>query len=66
MRFSSTVALAPLLAVSAASSTPALTIGSDILAAKGLLNLASYQIHQLFNGVKQTCTLANASIRREW
>lgn len=66
MRFSSSVALAPLLAVSAASSWPALTIDTDILAAKGLLNLASYQITQLFAGVKQTCTLANASVRREW
>jgi tyrosinase len=66
MRFSPTVALAPLLAVSAASSLPAITIDSDILAAKGLLNLATYQITQLFAGVKQTCTLANAAVRREW
>jgi hypothetical protein len=66
MRFSTAAALAPLLAVSTASSLPALTIDSDILAAKGLFNLGAYQITQLFAGVKQTCTLANASIRREW
>lgn len=66
MRFFTPAALAPLLAVTAASSVPATTINTDILAAQGLLHLASYEIKQAFAGVKQNCTIANAYIRKEW
>lgn len=42
------------------------TFGTDLLAAKGLLNLG---ISQLINGLgldTNTCSLRNAVVRREW
>ncbi|KIX07706.1 uncharacterized protein Z518_02360 [Rhinocladiella mackenziei CBS 650.93] len=52
--------------LSAASSKiyiPASTLKTDILAAKGLVNLAFYQITHPSGG---SCNLLNAAIRREW
>lgn len=69
MRFSVPVAIAPLVALSAATSTtykPAATVDTDILAAKGLLNLAIYEVQQAFQGNQGSCTLGNVAIRREW
>lgn len=43
--------------------TPADTSKTDLLAAKGLFNLAAYEAQ----GHKQAnCSLANAAVRREW
>ena len=53
-------------AVSAVSSSfwlPASTIQTDILAAKGLVNLAFYE---LTNPPSGSCNLLNAAVRREW
>ncbi|KAH6671794.1 tyrosinase [Halenospora varia] len=69
MRFSVPVAIAPLVALSAATGTtykPAATVDTDILAAKGLLNLAIYEVQQAFQGNQGSCTLGNVAIRREW
>ncbi|KAH8779134.1 tyrosinase [Hyaloscypha sp. PMI_1271] len=64
MRFQS---WAPLLLAPAASAfTPASTTSTDLLAAKGLLNLAINQIQQAFHGKQGSCTLANVAVRREW
>jgi tyrosinase len=67
MRFQSSALLAPLLA-SAASATyvPASTWGTDVLAAKGLLNLAVYEVQQALAGSSDSCTLSNVAVRREW
>ncbi|KAF8851192.1 tyrosinase [Acephala macrosclerotiorum] len=67
MRFQSSV-WAPVLAASAAVAfTPASTVQTDILAAKGLLNLAAYEFEQAVAGQKQgSCSLSNVVVRREW
>ncbi|KAF4617957.1 hypothetical protein G7Y89_g15025 [Cudoniella acicularis] len=65
MRFSHSVAVAPLLALSAAYN-PAPTIQTDILAANGLLNLAIHEVQQAFQGKQSSCTLGNVKVRREW
>lgn len=67
MRFTTATAVA-LTSVSAASAFwfPASTIGTDLLAGKGLLNLA---IDQLINGLghdTSSCSLRNSALRREW
>lgn len=63
-----TIAAVALSSVTTASAlwTPASTIGTDLLAGKGLLNVA---INQLVNGAGKdtnTCSLRNAVLRREW
>jgi hypothetical protein len=69
MHFSAAL-LTPLLASAVfvhAGYTPASTIATDFLAGTALVNLAIDEITQTFTGKnKGTCTLANASIRREW
>jgi tyrosinase len=66
MRFHTSALLAPLMVANAAAFTPASTTQTDLLAAKGLVNLAINQIEKAFTGTKSTCTLANAHVRREW
>jgi tyrosinase len=67
MRFHSRTAWAPLLAASAASAyTPASTAQTDLLAGKGLLNLAISEVEAAFSGQKSECTLQNVAVRREW
>lgn len=59
----------PLLALALASATaykPADTSATDLLAAKGLLNLAGYEIQQAFEGKSGSCNLGNVAVRREW
>ena len=69
MHFSVAALCAPLLAsVATAAYTPASTTATDFLAGKALLNLA---IDRIFAAIKDpksqdSCTLANAKIRREW
>src|SRR6266536_3282561 len=67
MRFQPSPLLAPVL-VSAASATyvPASTWGTDVLVAKGLLNLAVYEVQQALAGSSDSCSLSNVAIRREW
>lgn len=67
MRFQSTVWAPVLAATAAVAFTPASTVQTDILAAKGLLNLAVYQFEQAVAGKNQgTCSLTNVSVRKEW
>jgi len=69
MFFQFSAVVAPLLLASSASAatfTPASTTATDLLAGKGLLNLAIYQIGQAIQGKTQTCNLGNAAVRREW
>ncbi|KAH6715943.1 tyrosinase [Leptodontidium sp. MPI-SDFR-AT-0119] len=69
MLFQSTAAWAPLLLASSASAglfVPASTTATDLLAGKGLLNLAINQIGQAIQGNQQPCNLGNAAVRREW
>ncbi|KAH9207630.1 tyrosinase [Leptodontidium sp. 2 PMI_412] len=69
MLFQSSAAWAPLLLASSASAglfVPASTTATDLLAGKGLLNLAINQIGQAIQGNQQPCNLGNAAVRREW
>jgi tyrosinase len=65
MRLSSVV-WAPMLALTAAAYKPAPTTDTDVLAAKGLLNLAIWEVQQALQGKQDSCTLANVAVRREW
>jgi tyrosinase len=66
MRFQILAVSASLLASTATAFTPASTTATDQLAAKGLLNLAVYEIQQALAGNQGTCTLSNVAIRKEW
>jgi hypothetical protein len=66
MRFQTPALGALALATAAKGFTPALTIGTDILAANGLLNLGIYEFEEALAGNTTNCTLANVKIRREW
>ena len=67
MRFQSTVWVPVLAASAAVAFTPASTVQTDILAAKGLFNLAVYEFEQAVSGQKQgSCSLSNVAVRREW
>jgi tyrosinase len=67
MRFHSRAVWAPLLAASAASAySPASTGQTDLLAGKGLLNLAISEVEAAFSDQKSKCTLQNVAVRREW
>jgi tyrosinase len=66
MRFQTQALCASLLASAATAFTPASTTATDLLAAKGLLNLAIYEVEQAAAGNHSTCTLSNVAIRREW
>ncbi|RDL39904.1 Di-copper centre-containing [Venustampulla echinocandica] len=61
-----TVWAAPLVAVTSAITLPASTLGTDLLAAKGLINLAVNGIEKAFKGQQGSCTLANVAVRKEW
>lgn len=60
------VAWVLLLALTSAAYQPAPTTDTDVLAAKGLLNLAVREIQQVLQGKQDSCTLANVAVRREW
>jgi tyrosinase len=66
MRFQTQILCASLLASAVATFTPASTTATDVLAAKGLLNLAIYEVEQALAGKQGTCTLSNVAIRKEW
>lgn len=57
---------APLLTSAATAYTPASTTQTDLLAAKGLLNIGVSQIQLAVKGQLGSCTLANVAVRREW
>jgi len=66
MRFQSPLVWVPVVVASAASAyTPAQTWGTDILAARGLQNLAISLIEAAQEGTG-SCTLRDISVRREW
>lgn len=46
--------------------TPASTLLTDALAAKGLVNLAAYELKETLSGTTLDCSLENAVIRKEW
>ncbi|KAK5122678.1 hypothetical protein LTR85_003941 [Meristemomyces frigidus] len=64
MRFTSAVAVAPLVAAAAAF-TPASTSGTDKLAAKGLINLAIYEVEN-YKNLSTTCNTTTGYVRMEW
>lgn len=66
MRFQASALCASLLASTVIAFTPASTTATDVLAAKGLLNLAVYEVEQALAGNQGTCNLANVAIRKEW
>ncbi len=67
MRFQTSKVWAPLLAASVAVAfTPASTTSTDLLAAKGLLNLAINEVELALEGKQGSCNLANVAVRREW
>ncbi|RDL40550.1 Di-copper centre-containing [Venustampulla echinocandica] len=66
MRLQHVPAWASLLALTSATYQPASTFGTDLLAAKGLINLAVHGIEQAAQGKQGSCTLANVAIRKEW
>lgn len=66
MRFQASALCASLFAPTVIAFTPASTTATDVLAGKGLLNLAIYEVEQALSGNQGTCTLSNVAIRKEW